>query len=213
MKHKLVLHFMEIGVRSAFGYHRIIVVRHVASDEVHDFLFHLWSVVFCTVDVVVVDANGINDHFRVLLVDAVGTCSSPGVILCIDKEQRAVGGGDEAGTDVSQQGAVVSLVKPTVFILQFAWVLQDFVDVESGAFKLAGIGIVITYILSKFLGTLNVVGVNITLVLIIEYFFKDGGEELVVGHVEGWQLPCSRRFVGEETEEISQTAVYVPSKR
>ena len=204
---------MEIGVRSTFGYHRIIAIRHVASDEVHDFLFHLRSVVFCAVDVVVVDANGINNHFGVLLVDAVGTCSSPGVVLAIDKEQRAIGGGDEAGADVRQQGTVIGRVKPTVFCLQFARVLQDFVDVESGAFKLAGIGGVITPVLSKFLGTLNVVGVHITLVLILEDFFKDGGEELVVGHVEGRQLPCSRRLVGEELVEVSQTAVYVPSKR
>ena len=182
--HEFVIHLLVVDEGSTFGDHRIVVEGDISGDEVHDFLFRFRGKVFRVVDVVVVDSEGVDNHFRILSVDAAGTSSRPGVVLGVDEKQGTCGVGEEVVEDICQHGAVVGCVNPAVYRLQFAGVLTVLVDVEGGALQQGGVILKVHYGRAQFFGGLNAIGVDDTKVFMLEQVRKNLFEKLVGGGVE-----------------------------
>ena len=89
VNHKLVVHLVEHADGRTLGNHGVAAEGHIAGDEVHDFLSLFRRIVLGVVNVLIVNADGVDDELGVLLVDAFGACAGPGVVMGVDKKDGA----------------------------------------------------------------------------------------------------------------------------
>ena len=81
----------QVGSRTSAGIGRRILVVNVTGQKIHDLQLVVLAEVLRIVEVLIVDTEPANEHHRIAFIDLVGTCTRPGVALCIVEHDGSVG--------------------------------------------------------------------------------------------------------------------------
>ena len=104
----------QVASRTSAGIGGSVLVVDVTGQEVHDLLFVVLAEMLRIVKILVMDTALADEHHGTALVDLVGTCACPGVVLGIIEQNGAIGIGDEVLANVHHPRVVVSVIEPEI---------------------------------------------------------------------------------------------------